>query len=382
MAISTPSFTIGIEEEYLLVDRETRDLAVDPPEEMLAECETRLEGQVSPEFLRAQIEIGTRPCRTVAEARADLVRLRGTVAGVAARHGLAPIAASTHPFARWQHQQTTGKARYRGLARDLQAVARRLLICGMHVHVGIEDEDLRIDLMNQMSYFLPHLLTLSTSSPFWGGEDTGLQSYRLTVFDSLPRTGLPDHYDSFGEYGRVVGQLVDAGLIEDATKLWWDLRPSARFPTLEMRVTDVCTRLDDAICIAALTQCILSKLFRLRRANQRWRIYPRILVNENRWRAQRYGVDGELVDFGVGALVPFADLIEELIELVREDAETLDCVDAVEHARVIAARGTGADRQRRAYDEARAAGADHDAALRRVVDHLIEDSMVGLDPPP
>jgi len=347
----------------------------------MAECEERLAGQVAPEFLRAQIEVGTRPCRTVAEARADLARLRATVAEVAAKHGLAPIAASTHPFARWQQQKTTGKARYRVLARDLQAVARRLLICGMHVHVGIEDEDLRIDLMNQMSYFLPHLLTLSTSSPFWGGEDTGLQSYRLTVFDSLPRTGLPDPYDSYGEYERVVGQLVSAGLIEDATKLWWDLRPSARFPTLEMRITDVCPLLDDAVCIAALTQSILGMLYRLRCTNQRWRIYPRILINENRWRAQRYGVEDALVDFGKGTLVPFAELVEELIALVADEAEALGCADALAHARAIVARGTGADRQRRVYADARAAGADHEEALRRVVDHLIAETVRGIDPP-
>ncbi|MFQ5959146.1 MAG: carboxylate-amine ligase, partial [Alphaproteobacteria bacterium] len=246
MALREPRLRVGIEEEYLLVDRTSRDLASDPPESMLAECEAQLQGQVAPEFLRAQIEVGTRPCRTVREARADLAHLRTTVARVAERHGLAPIAASTHPFARWEKQQYVEKERYRMLARDLQAVARRLLICGMHVHVEVDDNDLRIDLMNQMTYFLPHLLTLSTSSPFWGGEDTGLKSYRLTVFDALPRTGLPDRYESFGEFQRVVGQLISAGLIEDATKLWWDLRPSARFPTLEMRIADVCTRLDDA----------------------------------------------------------------------------------------------------------------------------------------
>jgi carboxylate-amine ligase len=378
MKIREPKLTVGIEEEYLLVDRKSRDLASEPPDSMIEECETLLKGQVSPEFLRAQIEIGTRPYATVREARADLVHLRNTVAKVAAGHGLAPIAASTHPFARWEKQHLVDKERYHVLARDLQAVARRLLICGMHVHVGIGDDDLRIDLMNQMSYFLPHILTLSTSSPFWGGEDTGLKSYRLTVFDALPRTGLPDEYRSFGEYERVIGQLVGAGLIEDATKLWWDLRPSARFPTLEMRITDVCTRVDDAACIAAVTQCLLSMLYRLRCNNQRWRIYPRILIHENRWRAQRYGVTGELVDFGTGALVPYADLVEEIIALVHEDAERLDCIAEVEHARKIVARGTSADRQLAVYAAARAGGADEKEALSAVVDHLIEDTMSGL----
>ncbi|MFQ5784236.1 MAG: carboxylate-amine ligase [Alphaproteobacteria bacterium] len=373
-----PRLTVGIEEEYLLVDRASRDLAAEPPGSMIEECEALLEGQVSPEFLRAQIEVGTRPCATVREARTDLARLRETVAQVAAHHGLAPIAASTHPFGRWERQQRVEKERYRALARDLQGAARRLLICGMHVHVEIADDDLRIDLMNQMGYFLPHLLTLSTSSPFWGGEDTGLKSYRLTVFDALPRTGIPDRYESAGEFRRMVDQLVAAGLIEDASKLWWDLRPSARFPTLEMRIADVCTRLDDAATVAALTQCILSMLYRLRCANQRWRIYPRILVNENRWRAQRYGVEGELVDFGKGVLVPYRELIEELVELVREDAEALDCVAEVEHAREIAARGTSADRQLRVFRAARADGADESEALRAVVDFLIDDTVSGL----
>ncbi len=379
MGVREPELTIGIEDESLLVDRASRDLAADPPPTMLAECEGLLEEQVRPELMRAQIEVGTRPCATVREARTDLARLRATVAKVAERHGLAPIAASTHPFARWEKQHMVENERYQVLTRDLQAVARRLLICGMHVHVGVSDDDLRIDLMNQMTYFLPHLLALSTSSPFWGGEDTGLKSYRLVVFDALPRTGLPDVYDSYGEYQRMLGQLVGAGLIDDATKLWWDLRPSARYPTLEMRVADVCTRLDDAATIAALTQCLICMLYRLRSDNQRWRFYPRILVNENRWRAQRYGIEGDLVDFGKGALVPYRDLVEELIELVREDAERLDCVAEVEHAREIAATGTSAERQLRAHAAARAAGADGREALIAVVDLLIADTVSGLD---
>ena len=379
MTVSAPRLTVGIEEEYLLVERDSRDLAREPAESMIEECKALLGEQVSPEFLRAQIEVGTRPCATIGEARADLARLRSTVAEVAARHGLAPIAASTHPFARWEKQLTVEKERYRTLARDLQAVARRLLTCGMHVHVEIDDDDLRIDLMNQFTYFLPHLLALSTSSPFWGGENTGLKSYRVAVFDALPRTGLPDRYDSFAEYQRMLGQLVGAGLIEDGTKLWWDLRPSARFPTLEMRIADVCTRLDDAVCVAALTQCLLSMLYRLRCENQRWRSYPRILVHENRWRAQRYGIEGELVDFGKGVLVPYADLLEEMIALVREDAERLGCVAEVEHARTIVARGTSAERQIAAYDKALANGDGRDAAQRAVVDLLIEETVAGLD---
>ena len=252
MSIKDQPFTVGIEEEYLLVDRETRDLATDPPAGLMKECERRLRERVMPEFLKAQIEVGTGVCRNLAEARRDLSELRRTVVEVADGYGLAPIAAGTHPFASWEAQKLTDKERYNVLARDLQGVARRLLICGLHVHVGIDDDDLRIDLMNQVAYFLPHMLALSTSSPFWKGEETGLMSYRLSVFDGLPRTGLPDSFDSYAEYQRLVAAMVQAGLIEDATKLWWDVRISARFPTLEMRLTDVCTRLDDALSIAAL----------------------------------------------------------------------------------------------------------------------------------
>ncbi|MFQ5984509.1 MAG: carboxylate-amine ligase [Alphaproteobacteria bacterium] len=379
MALKEPSLTVGIEEEYYLIDSASRDLAADPPGAMMEGLRALLGDQVTSEFLRAQIEVETRVCRTVGEARADLYRLRVAVAEVAARHGLAPIAASTHPFARWQQQHHVEKERYQVLARDLQAVARRLLISGMHVHVGIEDEDLRIDLMNQAVYFLPHLLSLTTSSPFWGGEDTGLKCYRLTVFDALPRTGLPERYDSYSEYQRMLGQLVGAGLIEDGTKLWWDIRPNARFPTLEMRITDICTYVEDAVTVAALFQCLLSMLFRLRRLNQRWRIYPRILVHENRWRAQRYGIEGELVDFGKGELVPYRSLLEEIIELVREDAERLDCLAEVERARDIIRRGTSAERQLRAYKAALDQGADKDEALSAVVDLLIADTVAGLD---
>jgi len=376
--MADPSFTIGIEEEYLLVSTATRELASEPPPEMLAECQTLLSGQVTPEFLRSQIEIGTRVCETLGEARADLARLRGAVAEVAGRHGLAPIAAATHPFAEWAGQVPTDKERYTVLARDLQGVGRRLLICGMHVHVGIEDEELRIDLMNQVAYFLPHLLALTTSSPFWRGSDTGLKSYRISVFNELPRTGLPEYYDSWGEYRRHVRMLTQAGLIEDASKIWWDIRPSERFPTLEMRITDICTRLDDAIAVAALYRCLLRMLWRLRRANQRWRIYARLLVNENRWRAQRYGIDDGLVDFGRGQVVPYADLLEELIAHVAEDAAFFGCTAEIEHARDIIRRGTSAHSQVRVHQQALAQGASPAEALGAVVDWLVAETVSGL----
>ena len=377
MALHEPSFSLGVEEEYLLVDRDSRDLVSEPPPELIDHLERELGGHFSPEFLRPQVEVGTPVRDSTAEIRADLEHLRRTVAGIAGGHGLGLIAASTHPFARWRDQKHTDKPRYNILHQDMQVVAQRLLICGMHVHVGLEDDELRVDILNQVSYFLPHLLALSTSSPFWEGTDTGLQSYRLCVFDELPRTGLPERFESHDEYRRTVELMTAAGLIEDATKLWWDVRPSARFPTLEMRVTDVCTRLEDALCCTALFRCICRMLYRLRRDNQRWRIYTRTLVDENRWRAQRYGIDEGMVDFGRGEIVPFPQLMDELLELVREDAEHFGCVAEVEHARTIVERGTSSHMQARAYREALEAGASHEEALRAVVDVVMEATVAG-----
>lgn len=378
MPIRLPTFTIGIEEEYLLVNPETRALADDPPDALFAECEERLKNLVKPEFLKSQIEVSTAVCATVDEARRGLTDLRGAVVDIARRHGLAPIAASTHPFSEWQHQHHTDKERYNMLAEDMQAVARRLLICGMHVHVGIDDDELRIDLMNQAAYFLPHLLALSTSSPFWRGEDTGLRSYRLSVFDELPRTGLPETFDSWAEYQRHVNVLVEVGLLPDASMLWWDIRPSYRFPTLEMRITDVCPRIEDAVTIAAVYVCILRMLCRLRGSNQRWRRYATMLIKENRWRAQRYGCEGSLVDFGRSSLVPYPELAEELISLLGEDADALGCTADVERMRDIARDGTSARRQIATHAAALAAGAAPEDALKAVVDQLIAETAAGL----
>ncbi len=373
-----PTFSIGIEEEYLLVNRETRDLITEAPPAMLPECQDLLKGQVTPEFLQSQIEVGTRPSRTLRDARSDLAHLRRTVSDVAGQHGLAIIAASTHPFATWTSQKLTEKERYLILARDMQAVIRRIMICGMHVHVGIDDDDLRIDLMGQVSYVLPHLLALSTSSPFWEGTDTGLKSYRIALWDGMPRTGLPEDFDSFGEFRRQLDALIDAGVIEDATKIWWDVRPSARFPTLEARISDVCTLLDDAMCVAALYVCWLRMLYRIRQRNQRWRRYALLLVNENRWRAQRYGFEQGLVDWGKRRIVPYGELLEEVLDLIAEDAEALGCTAEVAHARTILARGTSAHRQVAAYRAARANGATDEAALRAVVDMLIAETTAQL----
>ena len=378
MTLKEPEFTLGVEEEYLLVDRETRGLAIDPPKSLLSECEAILGGQVTTELLRSQIEVGTKVCNNIGEVREDLGKLRRTIIDVAGRHGLAPIASSTHPFSRWTEQKHTRKERYDSLTAEMQGAARRLLICGMHVHVGINDDALRIDLMNQLSYFLPHLLALSCSSPFWDGRDTGLKSYRLTIFDALPRTGLPERFQSFSEYQRHVDIMIKAGVLEDSTKIWWDLRPSGRFPTLETRIMDVCTRMDDAIALAALLCCIMRMLYRLRLANQRWRTYTTMLVQENRWRAMRYSFDEGLIDFAKGAVVPFEDLLEEMLELTAEDAAALQCEKEIAAVRDILSRGTSAHRQLKAHALATAAGKSDDEALMAVVDTLIEDTAEGL----
>ncbi len=372
MADKDTLFTIGVEEEYLLVDRESLALAV-APDALMDDCKAELEGQVSPEFLQCQIEIGSRVCANIGEARSDLKRLRATVAKHAATYGLAPIAASCHPFADWKQQHHTDKDRYNDLRRDLGGVARRLLICGMHVHVGLPDKETRIDILNQMTYFLPHLLAMSSSSPFWNGEDTGLSSFRLTIFDNLPRTGLPPHFASWADYDRSVGVLVEMGLIEDSSKIWWDLRPSARFPTVETRICDVSPRLETTLSIAALIQSITRMLWRLKASNQRWRIYDNFLLAENRWRAQRYGMSAGLIDFGKREVVDFKDLLEELIALVSEDAEVLGCLDEVEATRALIEHGTSSERQRVVFRDSVQAEKSVDQALRDVVRHLIEE---------
>lgn len=372
MTIAKPEFTIGIEEEYLLVDRDSLALA-EAPAALMAACRSELEDQVSPEFLNCQIEIGSKVCRDVAEARDDLRRLRGTVARHAADHNLAPIAASCHPFSDWRLQTHTDKERYNILSDDLAGVARRMLICGMHVHVGIGEPDRRIDLINQLGYFLPHLLALSCSSPFWQGQDTGLSSYRLTVFDNLPRTGLPPRMESFGEFERSVKVLVDLGVIEDGSKIWWDLRPSHQFPTIEMRICDVQPRLEHTLTLAALTQAITRMLWRLATRNQRWRIYDGFLVSENRWRAQRYDIREGLIDFGRGEIVPMDELAEELLRLIEEDIRAFGSEAETEGIRDILETGTSATRQRQVYVDALEAGDDPDHALQAVVRHLIEE---------
>ena len=372
MSQAEPALTLGIEEEYLLVDRDSLDLAA-APEELMRACAEDLEERVSPEFLQCQIEVGTGVCPSIADARDELRHLRATVARRAAEHGLAPIAAGCHPFADWKSQDHTRKERYETLERQLAGVARRMLICGMHVHVGLEDPALRIDLMPQMSYFLPHLLALSASSPFWKGQDTGLASYRVSIFDNMPRTGLPPAFASWGEYERTAQVLIDLEIIEDTSKIWWDLRPSSSFPTLETRICDVTPRLEHTLSLAALVQCVTRMLWRLRQANQSWRRYERFLIAENRWRAQRYGTTEGLIDLGRRAVVPMEELVEELVEMIEEDAGVLGCVREIEGLRELGAGGTSAERQRAELARATEGGASHDEAMRAVVAHLIEE---------
>jgi carboxylate-amine ligase len=374
MATREPPLTIGIEEEYLLVERATGAVAAEPPDQLFAALNERTEGRAFPEFLRAQVEVATPVCRDVGEARRELAGLRRAVIEESARFDLAPIAASSHPFSLTSKQKRTDKERYIALLEEMQGAARRMMICGLHVHVGIDDDELRIDLMNQLAYFLPHLLALSCSSPFWEGERTGLMSFRLMIFNGVPRTGLPEQFSSWGEYRRHTQILVDTGIIADNSRIWWDLRPSVRYPTLETRVMDCCTTLEDALSLAALNQCLVRMLWRLRRANQRWRMYSHLLLGENRWRAMRYSHDAGLLDLGQQRIVPYSELLEELIALVREDAEALGCVAEIDRLREILARGTSAHRQLAVYDEAIRGGAAEAEALRAVVDWLVEET--------
>ena len=378
MATEAPSLRLGIEEEYLLIDPVGGDLVRAPDPAFMAACRDALGQQVTHELLQAQVEVATPPCATVAEARAELARLRRTVAETAHTHGMAILAASTHPFASWTDQASTDKERYRALTDDLQMLARRQLISGMHIHAGIEDADLRIDLMNQVAYFLPHFLALSTSSPFWAGHETGLKAYRPAVADGLPRSGTPERLDSWRDWERLTATLAETGLVEDASQIWWDVRPSANHPTLELRVTDICTGLDHAASLAALYQSLLRHLWRLGTRNQSWRSYRRILIEENKWRAQRRGIEAELADFAAGRLRPVADLVDELIAMLDEDARALGCADELAGLRAILVEGTSADSQLAVYRTAIDQGARPAEALQAAVQWLARATLAGI----
>jgi carboxylate-amine ligase len=374
-----PSFTFGVEEEYFLVGRWSRALVGEPPKTLLDACKTELGGQCSAEYQRSQIEVATQICTSMADAREELTRLRNVVAAIASRYGLAPIAVATHPFAPWSMQRHTDKQRYNEIANDLKGVGRRMVINGMHVHVGIDDNELRIAIMNEMRRFLPLLLALSTSSPFWQGEDTGLKSYRTAINDATPRKGIPERFAGWSDYCTTIGTLVRSGAIEDATKLWWDLRPSARFPTLELRITDICPLIDDALCIAALFRCLCRCLHRRNRAGQRLPNDALLLLNENRWRAQRYGLGHGFIDPRRQGVIASAALVDQLLELIREDAEYFESIAEVNHARIILARGTSADRQLALYRHQLNQGLAHSHALTAVVDQLVIETVTGSD---
>ena len=360
--------TIGIEEEYQIVDPESRELT-SYISEILDQGAVLFRDQVKPEFLQSQVETGSHICRNIKEARQEVRRLRGMVNDIAQRNNRRIVAAGTHPFSRWQDQIITDKERYKTLVKDMHLIARRLLIFGTHIHIGIPDKDLRIDVMNQAVYFMPHILTLSTSSPFWAGNYTGLKSYRSVVFEDLPRTGPPEYFASHQDYERYINTLVKTNCIDEPTKIWWDIRPHPKFPTLEFRMCDCTTKIDEIIAIAALTQAVVARLIQLRERNQTWRIYRRGLIAENKWRAIKDGIDGKLIDFGREEEVPLRFLMEELLELVDPVLDELGTRQDIEYIRTLLNTGTSADRQLRQYQATE--------SMESVVDMLIEETMEG-----
>src|SRR2546421_5133512 len=359
-------YTLGIEEEFQIVDPQTRELK-SHVSEILEEGRMLLGEQVKPEMIQAQIEVGTGVCRNVEEARADITRLRSIVSGLARKNGLRIVAASTHPISQWQQQKITDDPHYALLIEEVQMVARSLLIFGLHVHVGIADRERQIHIMNAARYFLPHVLALSTSSPFWLGINTGLKSYRSEVFKKFPRTDIPDHFDSYQSFQRYVDLLLKTNSIGNPKKIWWDIRPHPVFPTLEFRVCDIPTRVDDTIAIAALFQAIVAKLTKLIDKNLGFRLYRRMLIQENKWRAVRYGLDGKMIDFGKQKEVPTRDLVHELLDFVDDVLDELGSRKEGEHIHAILARGTSADEQLRIYRETN--------DLNAVVDRLVEQTM-------
>jgi carboxylate-amine ligase len=359
-------YTLGIEEEFQIVDPQTRELR-SHVSAMLEEGKMMLGEQVKPEMIQAQIEVGTGVCRNILEARNDITRLRSIVSSLARKNGLRIIAASTHPISQWNEQQIYDDPHYNLLVEELQLVARSLLIFGLHVHVGIPDRERQIHIMNAARYFLPHVLALSTSSPFWLGINTGLKSYRSEVFKKFPRTDIPDHFGSYAAFESYVKLLLDTNSISNPKKIWWDVRPHPFFPTLEFRICDIPTRVDDTIAIAALFQAIVARLDKLIEKNLGFRLYRRMLIQENKWRAVRYGLDGKMIDFGKQKEVPVPDLIRELLDFVDPVLDELDSRKEVEHIHTILERGTSADEQLKVFAEF--------GDLRPVVDRLMERTV-------
>ncbi|KXK00961.1 MAG: putative enzyme [Acidobacteria bacterium OLB17] len=360
-------FTLGIEEEFQIVDPKTRELRSHVAE-MLDEGRLLLGEKVKPEMIQSMIEVGTGVCKNIQEAREDITKLRCIISSLAQKKGMAIVAASTHPFSKWSEQKIYEGDRYKILVDELQMVARSLLIFGLHVHVGITDPERRIHIMNAARYFLPHVLAMTTSSPFWLGHNTGLKSYRSEVFKKFPRTEIPDYFASYPQFQAYVDLLIKMNCIPDGSKIWWDVRPHYKFPTLEFRVCDIPTRVDDTIAIAALFQAIVAKLHMLIDSNLGFRLYPRRLILENKWRAIRYGLDGKLLDLGKQKEVPVKDLIHELLDFVDEVVDPLGSRKEIDHIYTILERGTSADEQIRVFE---GSGGDFNA----VVDMLMRNTL-------
>ena len=369
--MNPPSLTIGIEEEYQIIDPDTRELR-SYITEILNE-DVLVLGEVKPELHQSIVEVGTKVCRTPEEAAGELRRLRRMVMELALRKNLRVVAAGTHPFSSWMTQEITPLERYLGVKQDMQDLAQQLLIFGTHIHIGIEDREFLIDAMNVSRYFMPHLLCLASSSPFWIGRKTGLKSYRSVVFRNFPRTGVPRILRSWGDFQYLQGTLVRTKCIPDGSKIYWDVRPHHAFPTLEFRFLDVCTRVEEAVCVAAILQAIIAKLWKLRYDNVTFRVYPADLIEENKWRAVRYGLDGNLIDFGKEQERPARDLIRELIEWFIDDVvDELGSRREVEYAFRILEEGSSADRQIRTFERT--------GDLKAVVDGLIVETREGVMP--
>ncbi|MCO4101564.1 carboxylate-amine ligase [Gemmatimonas sp.] len=370
--MKAPTLTVGIEEEYQIIDPVTRDLS--PGFDALVTSAFATEADVKAELHQCQVEIGTKPCDSIAELRGELVKLRGLVIRAAGEHGLTIASAGTHPFSNWMNMEMTPKERYLGVKMELQDLAHRLLIFGTHVHVGIEDPEFRIDCLNAARYILPHILCLSTSSPFWFGRNTGLHSYRSIVFKNFPRTGVPRILNGWNDYADLVDTLVKTRSIPDGSKIWWDVRPHHLYPTLEFRCCDVNTKVDEAVCIAALLQAVVAKMWKLRRDNMTFRVYAADLIEENKWRAVRYGLGGKLIDFGKKEEMPASVLIRELIEWFLDDVlDELGTRKEVEYAFRIMEEGSSAQRQLATYART--------GDLRAVVDQIIRETAEGVCEP-
>lgn len=372
---SSREFTFGIEEEFFLTNPATRHLVARVPKLFVRSCRRRLGEVISPELLQSQIEISSPVFEDCAQARREMMRLRRGLADVASAMGYGLLAAGTHPLSVWHEQVHTDKPRYAQLRDDFQIVAQRNLLCGLHVHVGIPEGIDRVILMNRLLPWLPAFLALSTSSPFWDRHKTGLLSYRQAAYDEWPRSGVPDFFHDEAEYDAFARLLIKAGAIRDASFLWWSIRPSQRCPTLELRVPDCCTRLDDALAIATLFRCLVRAYVRRPELGHERSSFTRRLIDENCWRAKRAGINADFIDEATGTAVPFATLLAELRELVAEDARELAAEEALDQLDTIMSSGTSAHRQLRIYRERRAAGSGHIDALRSVVDWLLDTTV-------